>query len=309
MNILSYYHQNRKKIWTVIMAIIILIIAIQAINGIVENKKNKKDISNNTINANQYKNNLNINILLSEEDVQKQEELIIDQFLRYCNANKIEEAYDLLTKTCKEQLFPTIDIFKVNYMNQYFLETKLYKKQYYLENTYLITLYQDALSTGSISTGTIQDYFTIEKENNDIKLNICNYIGDKGINRNKTEDFLTVKVIKKHVYKDYEQYEMQVTNLTYNTILLDSQEDTKTMYLEGKNNVKYYSLSHEILKENLIIKPKATVSLFIKYNKEYNSNQTVKQLVFSDIILDYEQYQQSTKKNDYQDRKTITITL
>lgn len=308
MNIFRYYNQNRKTIWLVIIAIIILIIAIQAINNIIKNQNVKT--SNNTINEKEYENNLNINILISNESVEEDEKLIIDQFIRYCNAGKIQDAYNLLTENCKNELFPTIEHFKNNYYNIYFLTTKLYSKEHFVVDTYKIKLYDDILSTGNVNTNAIEDYFTLEKQKDDtIKLNISNYIGNKKINIKNTDENLQIKIVKKDIYKEYEKYELEVTNLTYNTILLDSKENTKTMYLVGDNNVKYYSISHEILKENLIIKPKATVKISIKYNKEYNSNRTVNQVVFSDIIPNYELYQNTQKKSEYKDRTTLKVYL
>ena len=308
MNIFRYYNQNRKNIWLVIIAIIILIIAIQVINNIIENQN--VQTSNNTINEKEYENNLNINILISNESVEEDEKLIIDQFIRYCNAGKIQDAYNLLTQNCKNELFPTIEDFKKNYYNIYFLNTKLYSKEHFVANTYKIKLYDDILSTGTVNTNTFEDYFTLEKQQDDtIKLNISNYIGNKKINIKNTDENLQIKIVKKDIYKEYEKYELEVTNLTYNTILIDSRENTKTMYLVGDNNVRYYSLSHEILKENLIIKPKATVKILVKYNKEYNSNRAVNQVVFSDIIPDYESYQNTQKKSEYKDRTTLKVYL
>ena len=165
------------------------------------------------------------------------------------------------------------------------------------------------LYTGSINTNSTEDYYTIEKQKDGVKLNISNYIGDKEINRTKTDENLKLKVVKKQIYKDYEEYEIEVTNLTYKTILLDSKENTKTMYLIGENNVKYYSLAHEVIKENLVIRPKATMKIYVKYNKEYNSNRTVNKLGFSDIILDYDLYKSKEKKSEYKDRITMIIDL
>lgn len=306
MNIFRYYNQNRKTIWLVIIAIIILIIAIQAINGIIKQEKSNKN-NEIIINKKDYENNLNINVLISDETVKEEKELVIDQFLRYCNASKIEEAYSLLTENCKEQLFPSVEYFKQNYYNIHFSNTKLYSKENYRANTYKVTLYDDILSTGSINKNSIEDYYTIETNDGISKINISNYIGEKSFySKGYTDKNLQVKVVKKQVYKEYEQYEIQVTNLTYNTILLDSKENTKTIYLVGKNDVKYYSLSHEVLINNLIVKPKSTTTIFIKYNKEYNSNQTVNKLVFSDIILDYDSYQ---NKNEKADRETLIVNM
>ena len=306
MNIFRYYNQNRKIIWLVIIAIVILIIAIQAINGIIKNQKEeRKNIT--IINEKDYENNLNINVLISDEKVKEEKELVIDQFLRYCNASKIEEAYSLLTDNCKKQVFPSIEYFKQNYYNIHFSSTKLYSKEKFRANTYKIILYDDILSSGNINTNKVEDYYTIETKDGISKINISNYIGEKTFySKGFADENLQIKVLKKQIYKEYEQYEIEVTNLTYNTILLDSKENTKTMYLVGNNNVKYYSLSHEVLNNNLIIKPKSTTTISIKYNKEYNSNQTVNKLVFSDIILDYNSYQ---NKNEDIDRKIFIVSM
>lgn len=304
MNIFRYYNQNKKSIWIAIIAIIILIIAIQTINNIVKNRQeNKENIIK--INESEYRNNLNINVLLTEEDVKEDVTLIIDQFIRYCNAGKIEEAYALLSEDCKQEMFPTLQYFKQNYVDIYFFETKLYSKEKYRNQTYKIKLYNDIISTGKVED-TIEDYYTIQKENNIIKLNISNYIGKKTLNKNNRDNDLRIVVLNKRIYKDYEKYEIEIENLTYKTILLDTKSSTKTMYLVGKNNVQYYSLSHEVLTENLVVKPKATIKVFIKYTKEYNSNQTVYKLCFSDIVTDYDLYK--INKNNV-NKKVMEVSL
>lgn len=306
MNIIRYYNQNKKTIWIAIIAIIIIIIAIQAINKIVKDK-NSSNNPNNIVNYQDYKNNPDINVLITEVEVKENGELIIDQFLRFCNANKIEEAYALLTDSCKQELFPTIEEFKGNYYSKNFSVKKLYSKEKYIGNTYKIKLYEDILKNGD--TKNTEDYFTIQKENGITKLNINNYIQTKEINKTSENEYLKIEVTKRKIYKEYEEYELRVTNLTYKTILLDSKESTKTMYLKGKNSVSYYALSHEVLLDNLCIRPKATQSLLIKYNKEYNSNQTINQLIFEDVILNYDEYKSKVKKSEYTDRTIFKINV
>lgn len=306
MNIIRYYNQNKKTIWIAIIAIIIIIIAIQAINKIVKDK-NSSNNPNNIVNYQDYKNNPDINVLITEVEVKENGELIIDQFLRFCNANKIEEAYALLTDSCKQELFPTIEEFKGNYYSKNFSVKKLYSKEKYIGNTYKIKLYEDILKNGD--TKNTEDYFTIQKENGITKLNINNYIQTKEINKTSENEYLKIEVTKRKIYKEYEEYELRVTNLTYKTILLDSKESTKTMYLKGKNSVSYYALPHEVLLDNLCIRPKATQSLLIKYNKEYNSNQTINQLIFEDVILNYDEYKSKVKKSEYTDRTIFKINV
>lgn len=308
MNIIRYYNQNRIFVWTVVIAIIFIIIAIQVLNGIVENKNNNTPVTN-TIREEEYKNNLSIDVLLSDDDVKEEKELVVDQFIRYCNAGEIDKAYNLLTDDCKKELFPTIEQFKQNYYNKIFLETKLYSKEKFYGKTYKIKYYDDILSTGIVNTTNIEDYYTIEYKKNIAQLNISNYIGKKELNKTYENGNLKVEIISKQIYKEYEEYEIIVTNLSDKVILLDSKEKTNSIYLLGKNDVKYYVLSHEILSDNLIINAKQSKRLSVKFAKEYNSNNTINGLVFSDIVTDYELYQKEIQKNNYKNRSNININL
>lgn len=312
MNIIRFYNQNKRKIWIVIIAIIFIIIAIHALDSLVRNNKEimaNNSITTNTVNQKEYKNNLNINTLLSDNDVEEERDLVIDQFIRYCNAKKIQEAYNLLSDNCKKELFPTVEYFEKNYYNVIFSTTKLYSKELYIGKTYKVKLYEDILSTGSTNSKSVEDYYTIERQDNVTKLNISNYIGISSMNYVSTSNILKIEILNKQVYKEYEEYEIQVSNLSNKTILLDSNENTKSIYLTDKNNVKYYSLSHEIILNDLIIRPNETKTISIKFNKEYNSNNTINSLVFSDIIKDYDLYKDANKKSEYTDRGSMIIKL
>ena len=304
MNFLRYYNQNRKFIWLVIIAIIVLIIAIQAMNAIVRNR-NKNQTFTNNINENDYKNNLRINVLISDSEVQEQEELVIDQFIRLCNAEKVEEAYNLLTSDCKEELYKSLEEFKKSYWTKYFSTTKLYSKEKYKKNTYRIHLYEDVLT----SMKNIEDYFTVQKEDGVTKLNIGGYIQSEKKEKTTSNEYLEIKVKNRKIYKEYEIYDLEITNLTYKTILLDSKEKTKTMYIKDKDSIEYYAVSYEVLLENLCIKPKATQTVSIKYTKEYNLNRTINSLIFEDIILDYDVYKEKSKKSEYTDRMSFKVNL
>lgn len=308
MNIIRYYNQNRIFIWTVIIAIIILIIAIQALNDLVINSNNREVVQNIVI-EDDYRNNPSIDVLISDDKVKEEKELVIDQFIRYCNARKIENAYNLLTDDCKEELFPTVEIFEKNYYNKIFNTTKLYSKEKFYSKTYKIKYYDDVLSTGNINTTNIEDYYTIVNENDTVKLNISNYIGKVNLEREYQNNSFELQVIQKQIYKEYEEYEIEFRNLSDKIILLDSKESTKMIYLLGKSNVKYYALSHEILLDDLIIKPKTTKKLTIKFNKEYNSNNIINNLTFSNIIMDYESYKEENLKNNYKNIRSISIDL
>lgn len=308
MSILKYYYQNKNIIWIGGMAIIVIIIAIQTINGAIK-KQNNMNENNIVTSQKEYQNNLDISVLISDTDVKEKKELIIDQFIRYCNAKEIEKAYSLLSQECKEELYPTLKDFEENYYNVNFSATKLYSKELFRANTYKIKLYDDVVKTGTINTKHIEDYYTMIKENDENKLNISNYIETKESNKRIKNENLEMRIIKRQIYKEYEQYKIEITNLTNKTIALDSRESTKNMYIVGNKDVKYYSRLHEIITDNLIVRPNAKIILNIKYSKEYNSNNTVKYLAFSDIILDYEEYLNVKNKSEYKNRLNIMMNI
>ena len=304
MNIIRLYNQNRRTIWIAIIAIIFIIIAIHVLNDLVK-KKNVEDNNTiiNTITEKDYKNNLDISITLSDEDVKEEKELVIDQFIRYCNAGKINEAYNLLTDKCKEYVYPNIETFKKNYIDIVFNSKKLYSKERYIGSTYKVKLYEDMLSTGSISNSTIEDFYTIEKENT--KINISGYIKEEQINKSASSNNIEVNVLSKKIFKEYEEYTLEVKNNTDKDILLDSMENTRTIYLEGNGNVKYYPLIHEKSINDLTIPKSVTKVVTLKFTKEYNSKSVVNALAFSNIIMDSKEY--GLNSGNYTNRKGIIV--
>lgn len=283
MNLFRFYNQNRILFWMIIIAIVVFYIIIHIMNSIVaSNDKNK----NVVIDERLYENKISIEEQILNEQVEEEPDLIIDQFIRYCNTNNTQDAYELLTVECREELFPTFSVFEKNYIRVNFNTQKLYSKEIYSGSTYKIRLYENMLSTGNTNNETNIDYYTIVKQDGKTKLNISNYIKQNEINKVTQYNEIKVENLKKDSYMEYEIYTLKITNLTNDIIILDTKTNTKTMYLLDENNVRYYATGHEILDDNLIIRPKATNIIKIKYIKDYKSN-TSKKLVFEDIILNY----------------------
>ena len=311
MNIIRLYNQNRRIIWITVIAIIIVIAVIHALNNIVINNRKNSNSENEVtvIKKDDYKNNIDASITISDEEVNEKKELIIDQFIRYCNAGEIQNAYNLLSDSCKTEIYPTIELFKQNYINKVFNTKKLYSKEKYLGSTYKVKLYEDIMTTGNLSNTNVQDYFTLEKDGEQIKLNISNYIGEIEINKIAKNDILKFNVKKKKVYKEYEIYVLEVQNLSDKEILLDSTEKTKTVYLEAKNGTKDYALLYENTKGELAIPAGVAKTINITFSKQYTSGNSNKYIVFSDVIKDNGEYSKLKNKSDYKDRRTCAISL
>ena len=299
--IFRFYNQNRKSILLSVLTIVLVIVLVQALNNLVkENTKREKQEQKknaNIIKQEEYKENPDISITISDTQVYEKKNMIIDQFIRYCNAGEIESAYNLLSDDCKNELYPNIGVFKKNYIDIVFESTKLYSKEQYCENTYKVRLYEDIISTGKASNSIIEDYYTVQIEESKIKVNISGYIGKENIDKNYNSNNLNINIVSKKIFKEYEEYKIEVTNSTSKEIVLDDMKDTKSTYLIGKENVKYYALIHEKTREDLIIPANVKKTITLKFNKSYTSNNVKERgITFSNIVLNM-------------DKKKIEITF
>ena len=312
--LIRFYNQNRRTIWIVVFAVVLLIACISALNNISKMNSEKraevvKEI-NTGINEKDYIANPNIQVTISDDEVNENKNLIIDQFIRYCNAGQVQSAYALLSDSCKQYVYPTIELFNSSYVNKIFNTTRLYSKEHYTRQTYKVSFYEDIASTGKIIDTAIEDYYTITKnEDGNVRLNINNYIEEKTINKKSSNKNLEVSILNKRVFKEYEEYTLEVKNLTEKEIKIDSLESTRKLYLSKDSNFKYYCLLHEKTDNELIVFPKSTKKINLKFNMEYNSNNYANGITISDIILDNTEYEKLLNKTNYTNRGTISIEL
>lgn len=308
--LIRFYNQNRKKIIRIILVIVFIFILIQVLNVLAKNNFFSKKSINNAIYNNEQ---VNTNVLNSKKSVisgkdiptdklQKETDIIND-FLDYCNSGNIESSYELLTDECKEEMYPTIDDFKrIYYIPTFNYEKKLYTLENWNDNIYQVRITGDILSTGKIDdSNTKQDYMTVVKKDDGYKLNINGYVGRK--NLNKVTDNKNVKIVITQIdtYMDYEIYSLNIENNSANTIKLDSSDDTKSVYLLDKNNQKTYFFNNEIIENKLIVQSKFKTNLKIKFANNYSSTRTMKNIVFSKFILNYDEYSKMENKNEFKD--------
>ena len=298
-NLIRYYYRNKYKIWGVIAFIVLLLLIIQVLNRIVAiTTQNEIDdaIKNNTQN-NTIINNPNTDSYLTSDKSAVTGEKIdnialeyasetIENFVSACNTGNIEKAYSLISQDCKAEFYPTISDFKNKYYNVIFCgEKKTISIENWILNTYKINISEDIMATGNTEGMKIQDHVTIVKEDDDIKLNINNFVKKEKINREQISENIKFTVISKKVFMDYEEYEIKVDNLTNGKIILDSRESTKTIYVQDENSMKYYSYSNELINSLLTVNKGFSTQLKIKFYKSYSKERVTNNIVFSDISL------------------------
>ena len=271
---------------------------IEIINNTNSNKQlisNKSAISGSSISSTKLKKHVDI----------------IDEFFKYCNEGNIDRAYEMLTDECKEVLFPNVETFDSIYYSSLFKEEKkTYTVENWIGDTYQVKITGDILSTGKLDNSkTNQDYITIVENGDSYKLNINNYIGRT--NRDKITEVESIKVNIQSIdtYMDYEIYNISVENGTDGTILLNTNDDTKSVYLLDRKNMKYYFYSNEVAESSLLIQSKFTNKFKIKFDNSYSSNRKIEKLVFSKVVLKYDEYKQLENKEEFKDFYQLKVDV
>lgn len=308
-NIMRYIRQNRKKLIRIALIVVSLFGLLQFLNYMA---KNNIETGKSNSNTNIY--NTSNGTIMSEKSAvsgatvstTKIENVnnTIKEFVDYCNNHNVEEAYNMLSDNCKEQIYPNIERFKSNYYEGLFADgSRTYNIENWTVNTYIVKYTGDLLATGkSADDFTYQDYITIEENNGQRKLNISKYIGREELNKTSSSNNIVMTALYKEKYMDYEIYKIKITNNTDSTILLDELIDTDTIYLKDSNNVKHVSYSNEIVKENLKVYRNETKTIEIKFDNPYISGRKINNLCFSNILLDY-------TSNNYAGANMIKFTI
>lgn len=306
-----FINQNMLVVGITILAIAFVILVVQILNQgakedkrIAETNNSVEDPTSETIisgsNVPEEKNDENKNIIYS--------------FIEYCNDQKIEEAYSLISTECKDELYPTVEDFQKLYSAKVFPVRRSYNIQSWISNydkyTYKVNLLNDILAAGQYDKSEIiDDYYTIISEKGTNKLNINSYIGKKDINISKQENDVNIEVVKKQTYMDYEQYTIKVENKSNYDIMLDSKESMNKVYLLDENNVEYSAYMDEKLEEELFVPKNESKTIDVKFSKIYNPDLKIEYIVFSDIIQDYEIYTILKDKTKYGGRLKVQIDI
>lgn len=300
--LIKFYYDNKTKIIKIGLLIIFILLIIQLMNYIAKlnNQKEEKGTLISTEQNNNDSNKENTNTSVTTEKSAVTGELvdgkqitnaqnIIEQFVSYCNNGETEKAYNLLSKDCKDEVYKGLEAFETIYYKENFGGNikKTATIENWFGNTYAVYISTDIMATGKIEDTKKRDYYTLVDEDGSTKLNINSFIKKENINKEQTENNITYKIISKNVYMDYEEYTVQVQNGSENTILLDSMQSTKTIYLEDEKSVKYYCYTNEIISEFLKVNKGASTQLKLRFMRSYSSSQKNVSLVFSDIITNY----------------------
>lgn len=315
IKLLRYWNQNKRKILITIAVIALIIIIIQIANSVIKrrNEKDRNEIKQGTVANDITKPNESIisQDKLTEKETKENSDFI-EQFVSFCNQKKADDAYRLLSDDCKNELYPTKELFISNYMNQIFEETVNYELQlwYTVSNcyTYRITYNKGNLlqTGGQGNSGNFLDYITLLKQNGEYKLNINKFIRKQILSKQGSSNGIDVTINSKCIYVDYEIYNVTVQNNTQNTILLNDGTDANNFSLIGRNNSTFSSVISELPISSLTLNPQYRKTIDIKFNKIYMTRSELEAMQMTNIYLNKEQYD---TKQENAEKITIKINL
>lgn len=314
---IRFFNQNRKQIIKIILIIVFIIGMIQLLNFLAKTKNDSADLDNIIAKKNNELSNEVIsnksavggeNVSSSKLDSDTE---VIKKFLDYCNDRDLENAYELLTDECKEEMFSTIDDFKDGYYVPVFdNSSKLFTIENWTNNIYKIKINDDILATGKYTVeNTATEYITVKNDDGQNKLNINSYVGRNILNKEVENENIKIKVIEENVYMDYSTYVFEVTNNSDKTILLDDLKNIDTMYIQDKNKMNYSSYTHEISQNSLKVSSLGKKQIKIKYYNKYVSTKEINKIVFSKLILDYDKYDSIQNKKEYGEYYNFEIVI
>ena len=315
----SWYNQNRRKFWTMVLAIFVIAIIIWRLMFIItENNQttlsnqSSEDISENTYNSIYVENTKSAITGENITTTSKEQISVIDEFISYCNSGKIQDAYNLISDECKEEMYPQITNFNEAYYKPVFGNgNKNVSIENWIGNIYKVDFNEDFLATGKYTKdNTLQDYITIvtDSEGNS-KLNINKYIGRTTMDKTANAEDVNVKITRRDTYMNYEIYTFEVTNNTENSIALGDIKYLDASYLADDNDLKYNAYVSELAQSEIIVTSNSTKTIRIKYFNKYSSTKLIKSLVFPKVILDYETYQNYGENSFYNKFTQIKFDL
>ena len=248
---------------------------------------------------------------ISVEQYQKDTNLV-NTFLEHCNNKEIEEAYSLLSDECKQESYPTIEMFKTNYYNTIFNRKREFNLQSWLTKSnytvYRIRYTNNMLATGTYDENDVyQDYITLNRKDDTEKISIGNFIDAENLNIVTETEEIIANVIKKRQYMTYEEYDIQINNKTYNNVLVSDLYNTEAIKLISRTGTVYGAYTSKIFMKDLLIAPIGSQKITIRFKKNFSSTEGSKEIVISNFIKDYDTYIKD--KANYNDVKSITINV
>ena len=213
-------------------------------------------------------------------------ENLIHEYIEYCNNKDYEKAYNMLSDECRENLYPTIDDFKL-YIDKIFDEKKIYTIQNYsnVDNKYIyeVNIFEDILATGLTGKEDLRMYsekFVITKENNKLSLAVRNFIGNTENHQIYEDNYIKVEITEVIQAYETQKYKVKLTNRTENTIVLADQTERYEIMLELNNENRNIE---NIPFGGIYLNPYETKEMEFEFVKFVDEEDQAKSMIFNAV--------------------------
>lgn len=289
--IFRFINQNRRIIILLVSIGIFIILLIKALNNLSfksDNDETDNEIENTSREIQDTRTSVITNTSVGQK-TSTQNYNLLEEFVNLCNDGNIEEAYQLLSDECKQNVYPNLEGFANNYVNVVFKSRKSIDVKNWIKSgdyiTYLVTYSdEDVLSTGDVNNNKFQDYITVNSSKQ--QLNINKYIKKEELN--KTQEIKNIKFTINYVdiFKDYEVYNIKIENKNNNDIILDNLSSVSSTYIETSSETQINCSNYEAGINSFKYGPGMAKTIELKVIKQYNENLQDEKLIFSSAILD-----------------------
>lgn len=289
--VFRFINQNRRIIILLVSIGIFIILLIKALNDFSfksDNGETDNEIENTSREIQDTRTSVITNTSVGQK-TSTQNYNLLEEFVNLCNDGNIEEAYQLLSDECKQNVYPNLEGFANNYVNVVFKSRKSIDVKNWIKSgdyiTYLVTYSdEDILSTGDVNNNKFQDYITVNSSKQ--QLNINKYIKKEELN--KTQEIKNIKFTINYVdiFKDYEVYNIKIENKNNNDIILDNLSSVSSTYIETSSETQINCSNYEAGINSFKYGPGMVKTIKLKVIKQYNENLQDEKLIFSSAILD-----------------------
>ena len=275
-----------KKYKTIILLVIIGWLILIAINAVLKNQKPSQKPQTS------YEPFVPI-IQTGEEtpkDIEEPIEELISKYIEYCNNKDYEKAYEMISKDCKEYVYPDIIYFK-NYVDYVFKSYKVYSIQNYsnYNNVYIyrIRIFDDILATGLTGEESFryfEEKIAFTKENGKILMSLKGFIKKENLDLLYSDKNISITAKSKIINYDEQTYNTEVENKTNNYMLIYSKNINSKISIKttrGKQDV----LDENILQENIVLAPGEKRVINLSFDIYYDAGIENKEIVFENVTL------------------------
>lgn len=305
LKIRNFIRDNRKKI-IIIILVWLLIFIINFLLGI----RKQKVVLNTSYKPN--KSVIDSADSVPEKDHKKISN-ILDTYFNYCNNSEYDNAFKMLSDSCKEKAFNN-DINKfIEYVKSIYTEKKRYSIQNYsnYENKYIYTMkiFNDIITTGL--TGEEYSYYEekviMTKENDEIKLNVGDFIDKIDLKRVVEDDYSKIRILSKAIFYDHEEYYIKITNKTDYIMVMSSIYESDEILLDLGN------IRRQMTNPNseIVLNPGETKEYTIKFQKYADEEEEAQAIILNKIriLKSYTGKEENSEKEKSNAIKLYSLTI